>query len=333
VARPPELDILPAWYTDPLPLGSNGSSNGRIGAGTSERLPGAGDELRSLFGAVVGEPPPPPPLPPEPEAFSADPLGPPTPRPPLDLRKLEDPFGPSAPPPPPPPPPAAKAAPVRATGGIQKPLRLPRPPLEPEPPLVPSGRAPGHEAYPAPEQPRSTRTTTRPPREERSEPAAPAAPATPPTERRTGGEPPAGPPALPVIVLVVVLAVLVLGIVWLVMTGDDSGTPADEPTPDAVVLAPTGLTVTPGPGGDQLAWQGDAEVSYIVTVLSPTEPPQALPAAPGLSALVPGAGTSAPGQRCYTVAVAPSEAGGEPGPASEPACPPGVSPASMMPAP
>jgi hypothetical protein len=33
------------------------------------------------------------------------------------------------------------------------------------------------------------------------------------------------------------------------------------------------------------------------------------------------------------VAVAPSDAQGTPGPASEPVCPPGVSPASMLPAP
>jgi hypothetical protein len=249
------------------------------------------------------------------------------------MHKLGDAFGPSAPPPPPQPPPAAKAAPARATGGIQKPVRLPRPPVEPEPPRVPSGGTPARQAYPSPDQAHSTRTTPRPPRDERSEQAAPAAPVATQPEGATGAPPPAGPPALPVIVLIVVLAVLVLGIVWLVITGDDSGTPADEPAPDAVVVAPTGLTVTPTPGGDQLVWQGDAGDSYIVTVLSPTEPPQALPAAPGLSALVPSAGASAPGQRCYTVAVAPTEAGGQAGPASEPACPPGVSPASMMPAP
>ena len=57
------------------------------------------------------------------------------------------------------------------------------------------------------------------------------------------------------IVLIVVLAVLVLGIVWLVITGDDSGTPADEPAPDAVV-APTGLTVTPAPR--ETSWPGRA---------------------------------------------------------------------------
>ncbi len=135
------------------------------------------------------------------------------------------------------------------------------------------------------------------------------------------------------IVLVVVLAVLVLGIVWLVITGDDSGTPADEPAPDAVALAPTGLTVTAGPQGDQLSWQGDTGASYVVTVLSSTEPPRALPAAPGTSVLVPSAGAPAGTQRCYTVAAAPADGAGEPGPASAPACPPGVSPTSMLPAP
>jgi hypothetical protein len=135
-----------------------------------------------------------------------------------------------------------------------------------------------------------------------------------------------------VIVLVVVLAVLVLGIVWLVLTGDDSGTPADEPAPDAVTLAPAGLTVTAGPEGDQLAWQGDSGASYIVTVLSTTEPPRTLPAAPGTSVLVPTAGAPPGTQHCYTVAAAPTEAGGDSGPASAPACPPGVSAGAMMPA-
>jgi hypothetical protein len=144
--------------------------------------------------------------------------------------------------------------------------------------------------------------------------------------------PPAGPPALPVIVLVVVLAVLVLGIVWLVITGDDSATPADEPPPDAAAVAPTGVTVAAGPEGDQLSWQGDTAASYVVTVLSSTEPPRALPAAAGTSVLVPNAGAPPGTQHCYTVAAAPADAGGEPGPASAPACPPGVSPAAMLPA-
>jgi serine/threonine protein kinase len=314
VARPPELDVLPAWYTDPLPLGGNGYSNGHAGAGISERLPGAGDELRSLFGAVVGDPPPPPPPPPLPP-----------PLPPMPAAKA--PPSPAPPSPPSAPAPAGKAAPVRAAGGVEKPLRLPRPPLEPEPQRVPRAD-PGRQAYPPPETPRSTRTATRPPRDG-SEPAAPAVP-TP--GAGDGAAPQTGPAALPVIVLVVVLAVLVLAILWLVITGDDSGPPADEPPPEAAELAPAGLTVTPGPEGDQLAWQGDAGASYVVTVLSPTEPPQALPAAAGTSALVPNAGTAAPGQRCYTVAVAPGDTGGVPGPASEPACPPGVSPASMLPA-
>ncbi|HET9609255.1 MAG TPA: protein kinase, partial [Acidimicrobiales bacterium] len=74
VDRPPELDELPSWYTDPLPNGgappggerSNGHANGRDAspaglppdpwAPPDRGLPGAGDELRSLFGEVVGDP-------------------------------------------------------------------------------------------------------------------------------------------------------------------------------------------------------------------------------------------------------------------------------------
>ncbi len=171
--------------------------HGRAQSGADRRLPGAGDELRSLFGAVVGEPPPapappgqapppapptrpaqpvrhpqpvqPPPAPPQPGAFSTDPLGPPTPRPPLDMRKLEDAFGSS---PPPPPSAAGAAAPVRATGGLEPPLRLPRLDADPEPPRAPRAAGPGRQAYPPPEPPRPTRTT---PAERREAPGAPRA--------------------------------------------------------------------------------------------------------------------------------------------------------------
>jgi Protein kinase domain len=126
VVRPPELDELPAWYTDPLPNGPGAAGgapwseppppapgpmpfapdrpgNGNTPAfGTDERLPGSGDELRSLFGQVVSDPsgsdggadrggdwgPPP-------AAAEPDPLGPPEPRPPIDLSRLHAPLGPT----------------------------------------------------------------------------------------------------------------------------------------------------------------------------------------------------------------------------------------------
>ncbi|HEX6422451.1 MAG TPA: protein kinase [Acidimicrobiales bacterium] len=147
--RPPDLDELPSWYTDPLPNGgapaedgrSNGQANGREPgpsglppdpwAPPDEQLPGAGDELRSLFGEVVGDPadlglppngtgpgrpdhPAAPPGrtgpphtaghdadpqartgPPRPVAPDADPLGPPRERPPIDLSRLEASLGPA----------------------------------------------------------------------------------------------------------------------------------------------------------------------------------------------------------------------------------------------
>ena len=65
---------------------------------------------------------------------------------------------------------------------------------------------------------------------------------------------------------------------------------------------------------------------------STTAPPQALPAAPGGTALVPSAGAPQGTQRCYTVAAAP-EGGGDLGPASAPVCQPGVAPGAMVPAP
>ena len=321
MARPPELDILPAWYTDPLPLGDNGSSNGHVGNGG---CPGR-RRAALIVRRVVGEPP------------VLRRRTRPSPRPSRPTRRargcahrstcarsgIRSELGA----PPVPPPPAAKAA--LRPGHRRHPEAAAAARAAGRAGAAGGCRAAAHlrQAYSAPDQAVDRFTPAR--REERSEPAAPAAPTAPQPDGPAGAPPPAGPPALPVIVLIVVLAVLVLGIVWLVVTGDDSGTPADEPAPE-VVVAPTGLTVTPDPG--EISRPGRATPGTPTsTVLSPAEPPQALPAAPGLSALVPSAG-SAPGQRCYTVAVAPSEAGGQPGPASEPPAP-GVSPASMMPAP
>ena len=82
--------------------------------------------------------------------------------------------------------------------------------------------------------------------------------------------------------------------------------------------------------GVQLSWKGEPKASYVITVLSATAPPRNLPAAQGTSALVPGAGTpGGPGQ-CFTVAAAPAKADGDPGPASDAACVPGVTADQMQ---
>jgi hypothetical protein len=143
----------------------------------------------------------------------------------------------------------------------------------------------------------------------------------------------AGPPALPIIVLVAVVVVLIAGVLWLVITGDDAGTPASErPRDDAVAEAPTGLAVTMVPEGAQLSWEGADDETYVVTVLSSTAPPQALPPAPGTSALVPSAGAPPGTLQCFTVARAPASDDGQPGIPSDPVCAAGATPEQMLPA-
>jgi hypothetical protein len=126
---------------------------------------------------------------------------------------------------------------------------------------------------------------------------------------------------------------LIAGVLWLVITGDDAGTPASErPRDDAVAEAPTGLAVTMVPEGAQLSWEGADDETYVVTVLSSTAPPQALPPAPGTSALVPSAGASPGTLQCFTVARAPASDDGQPGTPSDPVCAAGATPEQMLPA-
>ncbi|HEX6418380.1 MAG TPA: hypothetical protein VFZ77_07780 [Acidimicrobiales bacterium] len=382
VERPPELDQLPSWYTDPLPNAggqptpdrSNGhgseppvgragwraaAQGDRGGAGApppaypadpsaprGERLPGAGDELRSLFGEVVGDPADParPPngaaphraAPPElrpghlpPIDPAGDPLGPPRERPPTGRSRLDAPLGP-APFLPPSPAPERESPPLprpslagRALeAGPAVPGRLPR---RREVAARGSSGSSGRDdeaAAPAPSP------LGRPDRSERPAPRQ-VAPSAERAQRRAAT---AGPPALPLLVLIGVVIVLIIGAAWMVVTGDDSEPPAadrrDEPAAEQPGAAgpapatPTGVQVTVVAEGLSVTWQGAAEASYVVTIFSPDQPPQALPPAPGTSVTVPGVG-AAPGGRCATVAVAPA-ASGAPGTPSPPACTPGA---------
>ena len=117
----------------------------------------------------------------------------------------------------------------------------------------------------------------------------------------------AGPPAMPVLVLIGVVAILVLGVAWLVITGDDAEAPAsDRPAGDETSDsgAPTDVQAAELPEGVEVTWTGDDAASYVVTVLAPDRPPEALPAATGNSVLVPNVAGSATGPRCFRVAVA-----------------------------
>jgi hypothetical protein len=385
--RPPELDELPSWYTDPLPnAGDRASTNGGTSAGNGnghlpgsgfapppwasstpgsppapapsppssapsppssaaspsdqERLPGAGDELRSLFGEVVRDPEPE--LPSRssvfPDAVPAepDPLGPPSDRPPIDLSRLDAPLGPS-----PYLPSARDRTGADGAGQAPKP-RLPRrhevpgtqgadgadsqgPPRLPRAGEAPTGRDVG--GRPALAE-RPTRLERPPPRQ-----VAPVEGAQGPST--------SGPPALPLIILIGVLAVLVLGAAWLIITGDEAEPPASErpsaegdAAPDAAPAVPTGVQATPVPEGINVTWTGAEDISYVVTVMSADQPPTALPPTLGTSVLVPNVElgpAGAAGGRCFTVAaVAGPEA--PPGTPSPPACTPGATVEGMVPA-
>ena len=142
---------------------------------------------------------------------------------------------------------------------------------------------------------------------------------------------------MPVIILVAVVAILLLGVAWLVITGDDAEAPAsDRPaaTEDADAGGgagaaagsggvPTAVAATPVPEGIQVSWAGAPEASYVVTILSPDQPPQALPPTVGTSLLVQNVELASGGGRCFTVATAP-DAQGVPGTPSAPACTPDV---------
>lgn len=333
VALPPELDVLPSWYTDPLPNGHPSAPAAEppppepgtdltwpppppaVEAPPSSSdgpLPGSGDELRSLFGQVVGDPappppvapPPPPPAPPAPWDRDVDPLGPPDPRPPLDLSKL-DAFEP--------PPPVAAYAPA------------PMPAQRGRPAEGGAYRSPAPAAEPAPPATRTTTTLGRPP-ERRGGAPSPAAGAS------LRNPMAAGPSALPVIVLVVVVAILVLGIGWLVVAGDDAAPSASE-RQDAAQEdgggAPSGVEAEAAAGGVRVSWDGPSDASYVVTVLSATAPPQVLAPAVGTSTVVPTAPPGPAGDlRCFTVATVPEP--GDTAEVSAPACLPGASAATMQ---
>jgi hypothetical protein len=397
---PPELDELPSWYTDPLPNeGARGGTNGAdlssaggahgapwsaspvpepddlwppesLAGGDSagfpappvdERLPGSGDELRSLFGDVVRDPEvgasarpalaAGPAIGPAPAPPDTDPLGPPSDRPPIDLSRLDTPLGPA--------PflparggndPAGDRAGGGRPGGDQS-ARLPRrhevatrsgpEGLDGIDGALPARLPRADEAYPA-----RAHDDEPAPRAERSVPRQVA-----PDPNRVpaaGGAASAGPPALPVIILIGVVAILLLGVAWLVITGDDAEAPAsDRPaaTDDADADAdagrggagaaagsggaPTAVTAAAVPEGIQVSWAGAADATYIVTVLSPDQPPQALPPTLGASVLVPNVELASGGGRCFTVATAP-DAQGVPGTPSAPACTPDVTVEGMQ---
>jgi hypothetical protein len=189
-------------------------------------LPGAGDELRSLFGEVVGDPAeaPPPPVP-SPPAVGRDvhPFGPPEQRPPIDRDDPDRHLGPA----PYPPPTASRPS----NGSVAPSSPLPGRHETPGASPFPDGptRLPRAGAADVPTQPRAARPGPR---------QVAGGPEPGPAEASAAKES-AGPPALPVVILVVVVILLALGAVWLVLTDDDAGAPAtdEDRTPAAEASA------------------------------------------------------------------------------------------------
>jgi len=140
-----------------------------------------------------------------------------------------------------------------------------------------------------------------------------------------------------VIVLLGVLVVLIIGVAWVVITGEGAGQPASRTSESTATDAAATGTGAAVPGdvqatlvaeGVQLTWTGDAGASYVVTVLSPQAPPQPRPAAVGTSAMIPAAELGGAPGNCFTVATA--DASGVAGQPSSPACTPGASVEAMQ---
>jgi hypothetical protein len=263
----------------------------------------------------------------------SDPLGP-TDRPPIDLTQLDAPLGPS--------PYLARGGSPDAADASPPPARLPR---RHE---VTSWQAPAGSNGTASATPRLPRATDRRPGrgDQPTEPdsrgytprAERPAPGQSASERDAPSGPSsaalAGPPATPLIVLIAVVAVLVLGVAWLVLTGDDAEAPAsDRPADEAAQDGgpPTDVQATEVPEGVQVTWAGAEDASYVVTVLAPDRPPETLPPTSGTSALVPNVATgadgapAAPAARCFTVAAADA-----PDAPSDAACTPGATVEAMQ---
>lgn len=118
--------------------------------------------------------------------------------------------------------------------------------------------------------------------------------------------------ALPVIVLMSLVAVLVVGVAWMIVTGEDpspasgSGTTQSTDASDGGAVPPESVTAVEIASGVQIDWDGSSEQAQVVVVLSEAEAPRTLPAEAG-SALVVNAAELTPGTGyCFAVAPAPS---------------------------
>lgn len=115
--------------------------------------------------------------------------------------------------------------------------------------------------------------------------------------------------ALPVIVLVALVVVLGAGLAWAVTTHDpaesDQAADPDEPTDSTPVddgdIVPVPVTAVENASGVQLDWDGGAEDSQVVLLLSENEAPRLLPASTGTALLVPTSSLKSTNGYCFAV--------------------------------
>jgi serine/threonine protein kinase len=138
---------------------------------------------------------------------------------------------------------------------------------------------------------------------------------------RTGETPalPPGPRALPVLVLMGLVAVLIVGVGWMIVTGEN---PTQEETADPTTRSSRtiersgsgggagrgegrangpALTATENATGVQLDWEDTGQGNQVVLVLSATQAPRALPAETGTALLVPTASLLPRTGYCFVV--------------------------------
>lgn len=228
-----------------------------------------------------------------------------------------------APPPPPAPVPVAPPEPPLALALRQpSPPPLPTPGPPPAPAALPPQSFEGLRAVPVPEShanapalPRhdspfgSLRTLDLRSGTREGDDVDHAAPA--------GGSDPDGPPigpaarALPVIVLVALVVVLGAGLAWAVTTHDpvesdqaadpDGASGSNDTAVDDGEVVPVPVTAVENAAGVQLDWDGGAEDSQVVLLLSENEAPRLLQASTGTALLVPTSSLKATDGYCFTV--------------------------------
>jgi eukaryotic-like serine/threonine-protein kinase len=116
--------------------------------------------------------------------------------------------------------------------------------------------------------------------------------------------------ALPVIVLMSLVAVLIVGVGWMIVTGEDPSQSSASTTQSSAaldedgVVSPDSVTAVENGSGVQIDWDGSSDEAQVVVVLSETDGPRTLPAETGSALLVDAAQLTAGTGYCFAVAPA-----------------------------